>query len=145
MTTFLRKNYLTWRRAEALEILGSERLSLEVFVGKMWPLGVSLGFGKYFLRGLEGLGLVEKSVQEGAETYQLTEEARGILVQPPWKCRYCGAHKWAQGITLCHRPCRACAKSHLACKDCEKTRMVACGDFPDFQVGLRDCPSGGKP
>lgn len=144
MTTFLRKNYLTWRRAVALEILGTERLSLEAFVRKMWPEGASLGFGMYFLGGLVGLGLVEKSVQEGAESYQVTEEARALLIQPPWKCWYCGGNKWAQGITLCHRPCRACQKTHLACRDCEKTRMVACGDFPSFQVALRECPPGGK-
>lgn len=144
-TRFLRKNYLTARRAAALEVLGAEALSPESFVKKMWPRGVSIGFGAYFLGGMIGLGLIEKSVQEGYETYQVTEEGRGLLAQPPWKCWYCGASAWKPGVTVRQRPCRACKGSHRACKECIRKRVVADGDFPAYRAALRDCPPGERP
>lgn len=144
-TRFLRKNYLTARRAAALEVLGMGALSPESFAEKMWPRGVSVGFGAYFLGGLMSLGLIEKSVQQGSETYQVTEEGRGLLAKPPWKCWYCGANEWKPGITVRARPCRACKGDHRACKGCIRKHVVADGDFPLFHAALRDCPPGGKP
>lgn len=144
-TRFLRKNYLTERRATALEILGAGALPLEVFSEKMWAGAVPDRFGAYFLGGLVGLGLVEKHGSNGSETYGVTEEGRGLLAAPPWKCWYCGASRWTPGVVLNQPPCRECRRDHRACSGCTRKLVVADGEFPRYRAALRECPSGGKP
>src|SRR4029077_4546048 len=81
MTRFLKKNFLTERRAAALEILGPGEWTPERFVEKMWGGTVAIRFGCYFLEGLVGLGLVESAGANGSVVYRLTEEGRGLLTQ----------------------------------------------------------------
>lgn len=140
MTRFLKKNFLTERRAKALEILGPGELTTEIFVKKMWGATVPVNFGAYFLAGLMGLGLVEKHRNGGGDTYGVSEEGKGLLAEPTWKCWYCGAPKWKSSVRLYKPRCRACNGTHQACNVCTKTLVVADGEFPTYRAALRQCP-----
>lgn len=145
MSRFLKKNFLTERRAVALEILGPGEWTAERFVEKMWGGSVAIRFGSYFLDGLVGLGLVESSGANGSVIYRLTDEGRGLLSQPPWKCGYCGASMWAAGVTLQSPPCRACKDAHRACDVCSRKLVVTDGEFPRYRAALKECPPGDRP
>jgi hypothetical protein len=139
---FLKKNFLTDRRVDALEILASGTLTPEAFSFKMWGAAMSVGYGAYFLGGLMGLGLVEASRQAELLTYQVTDEGRTILTSRPWICRYCGEGKPRR--TTLERPCRECQAVHWICRSCSRRRLVNAGIFPNYLLALRDCPKGGN-
>lgn len=140
-TRFLKKNFMTERRAAALEILGaSDGLSPEIFARKMWAGMVPPNFGAYFLSGMITLGLVEKRGRAGAEVYGVTHEGKDLLTSAPWRCGYCGASKWKMGVSLMTSACSVCGSEHLVCTNCTKTLVVAAGEFPRYRAALKECP-----
>lgn len=144
-TRFMKKNFLTERRATALEILGAgEGLSPAIFAKKMWSGTVPVNFGTYFLGGLIGLGLVEKRGRGAEEVYGVTNEGKGLLTESPWKCGYCGATKWKMGVVLTQSPCRECNENHRICTNCTKKQVVAAGEFPRYRAALKGCPEAVK-
>lgn len=105
-------------------------------VKKLWPTSAS--FHVHLPDLLLSDGLVV-SGQDGL--LSLTEEGRDALERRTWLCAYCAGEFFGARASrrLSEMTCKGCQKIHVVCKKCRRFLVVVGGEFPGYQMMLREC------
>lgn len=132
-------SHLNRKHVQVLGIFGTGALTLKEISRK-----IGGPVGRRFMADLEERGLVEKrKTGKKPAVWNITEEGRKLLAEPPWECAYCGAKTWEgeRRVMIVRGDCRVCGAEHRSCKKCARKLTVVTGEFPKYKPALRACPS----
>lgn len=144
MTRKLSYTRLSKSRFEGLRLLfPTPGLTVRELATRMWGgHRMALVNAKAVLRELHLSNLIIK-ITTGAEEprFLSVAEAKPILENPSWICKYCSLDTTDSNKRLWGYPCMGvgCGQHHQVCRFCKKQLLKATGDFP-YVVKLRGCP-----